>query len=713
MNQTSEPITKDARISRAVEEYLAAWEAGCLPNRDEFLARQPDIADALGKCIDGLEFIRSAAPGLRESTPALPLGDVLQPEAPVGDFRIVREVGRGGMGVVYEAVQISLGRRVALKVLPFAATMDPRHLLRFQNEARSAASLEHPHIVPVYGVGSERGVHYYAMKFIDGQTVAALIAQQRGDPNPAHQHTQTFPASTPAVDTAPRAQDPTAPAPRDAAFFRRVAEWGIQAAEALEHAHSLGIVHRDIKPANLIIDGQGKLWGTDFGLAHTATDAGLTMTGDVLGTLRYMSPEQAQASHGLVDHRTDVYSLGITLYEMLTMHAPFEAENRQELLRQIVSEEPRRLRKIDKEVSAELETIVLKAIEKRPEDRYIATREMADDLRRFVLDEPIRAKRAGVVQRIRKWGRRHQPAVAAAVGFLVLAMAVLAGSTIAIWRAWDETDAALHKAQDAKDNETAERQKAEAAQERAMDALRATTDDVVEKLIGAKPALGPTEKEFLESALKRWQTFAAEKGEGSLARCVRAEGEYRVAYLRAKLGQNEVAEERFREALVTLEKLAAEFPAVPEYRHNLALSYSNLGYMLAGLGKRADAEAAFRQALAIQEELAADFPAVHMYRQEVARSHHDLGSLLVDLGKSPEAEAAYRQALAIQEKLAADFPAVPQYRLDLATSHYNLGAIFAGLGKSAEAEAAYRNALTIQEKLAANFPASDRCRLRN
>jgi eukaryotic-like serine/threonine-protein kinase len=216
----------------------------------------------------------------------------------LGDYRILREVGRGGMGVVYEAEQISLGRRVALKVLPFAATMDPRHLKRFHNEARAAASLHHEHIVPVYAVGSERGVHYYAMQFLDGLTLAQLLERQRqggAAPEGGEPTTDCSPAPAPAAgaaETVPHAQE-TEPAPREPAYFRRVAAWGVQGAEALEHAHQLGIVHRDVKPGNLMLDGQGKLWVTDFGLARLGAGSGLTLTGDLVGTLRYMSPEQA------------------------------------------------------------------------------------------------------------------------------------------------------------------------------------------------------------------------------------------------------------------------------------------------------------------------------------------------------------------------------------------------------------------------------------
>jgi serine/threonine protein kinase/tetratricopeptide (TPR) repeat protein len=417
----------------ALQEYLAAVEAGTAPPREQFLAHHPDLADDLDACLEALCFIGRAAAGHRSV--AAGVVEVDPPEQPLGqlgDFRIVREVGRGGMGVVYEAQQVSLGRRVALKVLPFAATLDPRQLQRFHNEARAAAALDHPHIVHVHAVGCERAVYFYAMQFIDGQTLAALIAglrQAGGGPVPsaAQLTTPHVPEAAPVAETAPRAAASTERAPRDRAYFRRVAELGIQAAEALDHAHRLGIIHRDIKPANLLVDGRGSLWVTDFGLAHIQSDARLTMTGDLVGTLRYMSPEQALAKRVVVDHRTDVYSLGATLYELLTLEPVFRGNDRQELLRQIAFEEPRPPRRVHKAIPAELETIVLKAMEKNAADRYATAQELADDLRRFLADEPIRARPAGVVRRLRKWGRRHPAAVAAAVAALTVALAVASG----------------------------------------------------------------------------------------------------------------------------------------------------------------------------------------------------------------------------------------------------------------------------------------------
>jgi serine/threonine protein kinase/Flp pilus assembly protein TadD len=447
------PPSEDG-LAQALEDYLEAAEAGTAPPRAEFLARHPELAEQLDGCLAALRFIgraggtRSVAAGVGEVQPSEPVSGTL------GDFRIVREVGRGGMGVVYEAEQISLSRRVALKVLPFAATMDPRQLQRFHNEARAAASLDHPHIVHVHAVGCERAVHFYAMQFIDGQTLASVIADLRraGGKPVAPEAQATTPhvpgQSAPAADTAPRAAASTERGPRDRSHFRRVAEWGIQAAEALDHAHQLGIVHRDIKPANLLVDGRDGLWVTDFGLAQVQSDARLTMTGDLVGTLRYMSPEQALAKRVVIDHRTDVYSLGATLYELLTLEPAVAGNDRQELLRQIAFEEPPPPRRVNKGTPVELGTITLKAMEKNPADRYATAKELADDLRRWLAEEPIRARPAGVVRRLRKWGRRHRAAVAAAAA-LVVALLLLGG--VALWRELarrDATEAAVSAALD-------------------------------------------------------------------------------------------------------------------------------------------------------------------------------------------------------------------------------------------------------------------------
>jgi serine/threonine protein kinase/heme exporter protein D len=442
----------DPRVVEALDEYLAALEAGQKPNRQEFLSRHAAIADALAECLEGIEALHQASSASQPSAGGGAAHPDWQPGAALGDYRLGREIGRGGMGIVYEAEQLSLGRRIALKVLPFALTLDPRQLQRFKNEARAAAQLHHQHIVPVYAVGSERGVHFYAMQYIEGQSLAEVIHDLRHQATPLR--FARGPSANPPADnaaatgtyvpqeeaaretfSAPRASETVKPvsalatsySANSTGFYRTVARLGIQAAEALEHAHEYGVIHRDIKPGNLMVDAHGHLWITDFGLAQFQTEASLTQSGDLLGTLRYMSPEQAGGQRLTIDHRTDIYSLGATLYELLTLHPPFEGNNRQTLLHQILNDEPQPLRSHQKSIPVELETIVLKALAKSPAERYATARDLADDLSRFLQDKPIQARRATAAQRLRKWARRHPSVFWAAV---VLSLLTVAGSLV-------------------------------------------------------------------------------------------------------------------------------------------------------------------------------------------------------------------------------------------------------------------------------------------
>jgi serine/threonine protein kinase len=450
----------------------------------------------------------------------------------IGEFRLIREIGRGGMGIVYEAHQSSLNRRVALKILPLAAALEPKQLKRFQHEAQAAAQLHHTNIVPVYAVGCERGVHYYAMQYIDGQALAAVIAElrqqtglERGNASrplsevakemvsgrwaPAKPAGGVGPPTMPYVpgqashasagETAPRGRLSTEPSIRSAAYFRTVANLGIQAAEALEHAHRLGIVHRDIKPANLLVDPQGDLWITDFGLALFQSGAGLTMTGELVGTLRYMSPEQALAKRSEVDHRTDIYSLGVTLYEQLTLQQAFDGEDREELFRQITLQEPRELRRVNPAIPVELETIVLKAIRKSPAERYTAAQDLADDLQRFLDDKPILARRPTFREKAVKWARRHRAVVASALALMVLTMigSIITTVIIAQEHAW--TIEAYRREQE-------QRASAEQNFHRAREAVDQLVQ-ISEKALAGKQDLEGLRWRLLDAALSYYQGF--------------------------------------------------------------------------------------------------------------------------------------------------------------------------------------------------------------
>jgi serine/threonine protein kinase/WD40 repeat protein len=424
----------------------------------------------------------------------------------LGDYRIIREIGRGGMGVVYEAEQVSLGRHVALKLLPNQALQDVEHKRRFEREARAAAKLHHTNIVPVFGVGDHDGVPYYVMQFIQGLGLdvvlhelnrikpgaaptciglpkAGEIRVSRRDvsavnlahslmtgafqpssdnytvsdakPLPSIDVTVDEPAQGDGQETAasqsksgtgrlsdsftvssstfalPGSSDTGSKATRKKqTYWQSVANIGRQVAEALEYAHKQGILHRDVKPSNLLLDMRGTVWVTDFGLAKLAGPGveDITHTGDLLGTLRYMPPE---AFEGKSDARGDVYSLGLTMYELLAMRPAFAEKDRNKLIKQVTTSEPTPLENVRHEIPRDLVTIIQKSIAREPSRRYATAEELAADLQRFLDDEPIQARRQTQLERYVRWARHH-PGIAVLGGVLtaVLVLATI-GSLLA------------------------------------------------------------------------------------------------------------------------------------------------------------------------------------------------------------------------------------------------------------------------------------------
>jgi WD40 repeat protein len=374
-------------LDAVVADFLARRRAGEVPSAEEYARRYPELAGRIRALFPTLLLLEGGPTPTAPSTGSHEDGGDVA--AALGPFRILREVSRGGMGVVYEAVQEPLGRRVALKVLPPEYARRPGFRERFQREAAAAARLHHTNIVPVFASGECEGTLYFAMQFIDGRTATEWRAPPAG-----------------------RA--------------REVARLGLQAAEALAYAHEHGVLHRDVKPANLLLDGQGTLWVADFGLAKAQGADDLTGSGELLGTLRYLAPERFA---GRCDARSDVYALGVSLYEMLADRPAFDERDRLNLVRQIGGGVGP-LRRAAPWVPADLETVIHKALAVEPAGRYVTARELAEDLRRFLADEPVRARRLGPVGRLRRWARRR-PAVA--VLLLLVALVSAAGMGGILW----------------------------------------------------------------------------------------------------------------------------------------------------------------------------------------------------------------------------------------------------------------------------------------
>jgi len=398
--------TDSSIVEVLAEEFTARLRRGETPSIAEYADAHPEQAEEIRQALESVAMIEQLA---RRRERQRSLNSAGQPPEQLGDFRIVREIGRGGMGVVYEAEQVSLGRRVAVKVLPRQMLLDPKQAKRFEREAQTAAKLHHTNIVPVFGVGEDEGYHYYVMQLIDGTGLDGPLAEAREE-----ERADTTPA-LPGLDITTQ---------RD--YWSAVARIGIQAADALDYAHAQGTLHRDIKPANLLLDEKGVVWIADFGLARAIEQDNATQTGGVAGTLRYMAPEQFS---GQTDPRSDVYSLGLTLYELLALKPAYDESHPSSLIQRINQTEATRLRKINPSIPRDLETIVAKATAHEPADRYSSAAELAHDLRCYLDDRPIHAKRTTVVEHLWRWSRRNPLLAAMSAASILLLLAVTALST--------------------------------------------------------------------------------------------------------------------------------------------------------------------------------------------------------------------------------------------------------------------------------------------
>jgi serine/threonine-protein kinase len=731
--------SSDARspVELLADEFLARCKRGERPTIKEYCDQHPELAGEIRDVFEALLMVEDLRPASDDVSASV--GESLQAGGKrlqrVGNYRILCEIGRGGMGVVYEAEQQALGRRVALKVLPRTSAGDGSAQVRFQREARAAARMHHTNIVPVFDVGQDGDYLYYAMQLIHGQgldmviedlkrlraqstvvpardgvaperSIAASLAAgtfekenlalaEQAEANA----TAAYEGSAPSSAVLPGQSQLSTATSNRAVYFRSIAQIGVQTASALSYAHSRGIIHRDIKPGNLILDTTGNVWVTDFGLAKTGETA-MTHTGDILGTVRYMAPERFR---GQCDVRADVYALGMTLYELLTLQAAYATGDRLKLIELIRQTEAASPRTIDGRIPRDLETIVMKALEKDPRRRYQSADELAEDLQHFVNDEPIKARRIGSVERLGRWCRRN-PAVASLTVAVLVLMAV--GTAVSTRQA---VVANLARADLAAKNAelAAEQAKVEERFELAQKAIALFHTGVSEDMLLKNAEF----QELRTKLLKEAAGFYAELKEllagqtDAKSRKTLAEGYFQLAELTDKIGDKKEALAAHRKALALRRELAAAERADVEARLDVGRSLEKVAGLLNAMGDKAGALAALEGERDLAERLEAEH-LTDAVRSALAQSHNSIGVVHYDMGKPEEALTAYRKALAIWQKLAEANPAVTEFQRGLASIHNRIGIVLVGMGKPEEALTAWRKALAIQQKLADANPAN-------
>ncbi len=690
--RSSISVDADPLLLDLVEEYTQRLLAGEDIDSGKITREHPNHAAALLNLMPAIRELAELGQ-LEAATGEEPIAGE-QDEAGrriFGNFRIIREVGRGGMGVVYEAEQTALRRRVALKVLPSVSALDPRALRRFQLEAQVAGWLQHPRIVPVHDVGWVGGVPYYSMQFIEGGSLADLIRELKTLVSPETKHrveasdTNRFSSLAGEVLSGrfapPRGEASSVRSPlsgqenvdhtsgsslQSRRYFRTIARLGVQAADALAYAHEQGIIHRDIKPANLLLDPRGELWVADFGMADVQGDVGVTLTGDMPGTLRYMSPEQARGKRALVDRRTDLYSLGATLYELLTLRPAVIGDDRQEILRRITEEEPAPIRRINPAVPVDLATILAKAMSRDPSNRYETARHLAEDLGRFLDGRPISARPVGPLVRSWRWCRRKPIQAGLAAGLAAALVIGFAGITWN-WREAVHQKSLLLVAEKEARNQAA---KADAINRFLIEGL----------LVQAEPSNSPVDRHVtLLEILDR-----ASDGVGtSFASQPEIESTLRLAIARIYHGLGE-----FTKSQTHLRAACRLFERMPgPTRPGLWEARSELGHILSHLGREEEAEPLLVKTL---EQARSALGPSHPI---VLRSSEYLAGIHRTKGRFAKAAALYQDCLKNARRV------VPPDQDIIFSALFNLGDVYIREDKPKEAEILYRRLLEEQRRV--------------
>ena len=616
-------------------------------------------------------------------------------------FRILRPHARGGLGAVFVALDGELHREVALKQILEKHADDPGSRQRFVAEAEITGGLEHPGVVPVYGLGTDAGGRpYYAMRFIKGDSLKEAIDRFHNDGGLRKD------------------------AGRRSLELRTLLRRFTDVCNAIDYAHSRGVIHRDIKPANIIVGKHGETLVVDWGLAKaigradpsggeqtiapSSSGSSQTLPGSALGTPAYMSPEQARGDLSRLGPRSDVYSLGATLYCLLTGKPPFENEDIGGVLRAVQEGQFRWPSLHDSALDRALEAICLKAMAIEPENRYATPRALADDLDRWLADEPVSAWREPLARRARRWARRNRTLVTAAGAAVLVALvgtaAVLAVQTRAnatLHAANTELAVANAKATRANTELATSIQREQARFELAQEAIRIFHTGVSEDLLLKQKEFGALRTKLLRGAQEFYR-----KLEGLLggqadrdSRLALGRAYYEVGDLTTELDSKKDALAMHQRALALFEELAREAPADTELRGEVERSDAAIALLLSSLGQKADALATAGRARAIAQDLAEADPADLGRRSDLGRAEYLYGDFLRDTPRAGEGLEALARARAIQEDLVRSNPSNQPFQLDLAMTCDDLAMQLASSGRTDEALAVCGRARDLVEGL--------------
>lgn len=608
-------------LEQVVERFTEEVRAGNNPDVSQWVGEYPDLSDELSDLLSSVAIIE----GLKNfspttSQPQSRFADVEIPDY-LGEYKIVREIGRGGMGIVLEAVHETLGRRVAIKVMVPGAMTTPIHLERFQREAVAAASLHHTNIVSVFGAGEDQGFHFYVMEFVDGQSISQMLKNHTSENQETSEFRLTSSSGSARETDAGEGQKSGlqySPHPVETTVatlgpqrYKWVAEIGVQIADALAYAHEKEILHRDIKPANLVLDANDTVWLTDFGLAKSIQggidQTVVTKTGDILGTPQYMAPESFSGNY---DCRSETYCLGLTLYELATLKPAFANASTPEVIRAVTAASPTAPRKVDPQLPADLSTVIEKAIAKEPGRRYQTAAELRDDLRAFVEDRPITARRTTMLGQFVRFSRRN-PLAASLMGLLLLTLGLLTATAAVGYLATSSALDDLREKQISLQEEQVATQQAlqlaESQFQRAetnVDVALEAFDQVFRQLIsrgtgrsgdldidgfqqiaGIERAITEDDAQFVEELLEFYHRLAIDSEHNSDFRSESATASRRIANVYRLVSENEKSLEAYSRAIETFEELAEEQPESLDALLNAVASRNERSSLMGEIGQ--------------------------------------------------------------------------------------------------------------------------------